>query len=104
MVGFILAICLTTLGLQILITVQILQVPFVAEFGAKKGEIIALFATGAAGKVIRRLNSHDNKPYSFQCTADILIAGFLCYYLLRDQSDFEVYAQTIRSSRWLAYI
>ena len=48
-VGSILATCVTTLGLTILINTEILQIPFLYEFGAKKGEIIALFMSGAAG-------------------------------------------------------
>jgi hypothetical protein len=51
-VGFILAICLATLGLNIFITVKILQIPFVTEFGAEKGAIIAIFTSGAAGTSI----------------------------------------------------
>jgi hypothetical protein len=51
-VGFIFAICLATLGLDIFITVKILQVPFVTEFGAEKGAIIAIFTSGAAGTSI----------------------------------------------------
>jgi len=68
-VGSILAICVTTLGLTIVINTEILEIPFLFEFGAKKGEIIALFMLGAA--------------------ADILIAYFLCYYLRENQSSLE---------------
>ncbi|KAF8155550.1 hypothetical protein B0H34DRAFT_500080 [Crassisporium funariophilum] len=68
-VGFLLSLCITTVVLDILVTVQIISVPFVTEFGRRKGEIIAVFTTGAA--------------------ADVLIAGFLCYYLRRDRSNFE---------------
>jgi len=60
-VGSILAICLATFVLHILVVVQLLQTPLVTEFGARRAEIIAVFTLGAA--------------------ADILIAGFLCYYL-----------------------
>lgn len=48
-VGFVLAVCLTTLILDIVVTVQILQTPFVTAFGERKGEIIAVFTSGAAG-------------------------------------------------------
>jgi hypothetical protein len=48
-VGFILAICLATLALHILVIVQILQTPVMTEFGAKKEEIIAVFTLGASG-------------------------------------------------------
>ncbi|PPQ69249.1 hypothetical protein CVT26_003661 [Gymnopilus dilepis] len=68
-VGFVLAVCLTTLILDIVVTVQILQTPFVTAFGERKGEIIAVFTSGAA--------------------ADVLIAALLCYYLRRDSSAFE---------------
>ena len=91
-VGSILAICLATFGLHILVTVQLLQIPLISEIGTKKTEIIGVFTLGAAGMVA--LRSYDNNTlwliilFFFQCTADILIAGFLCYYLLRDQSDF----------------
>jgi len=68
-VGSILAICVVTLGLYIVITVQILQVPSVTEFGARRGEIIAAFTLGAG--------------------ADILIAGLLWYYLQHDLTGFE---------------
>jgi hypothetical protein len=69
-VGSILAICLTTLVLHFVVIVQLLQSPFISEFGARRGEIIAVFTAGAS--------------------ADVLIAGFLCYYLRRDhQSGLE---------------
>jgi hypothetical protein len=66
-VGSILAICVTTLGLDIFIATQILQNSSLSEFGAKRGEIIAVFITGAA--------------------ADILIAAFLSYSLLHDHQS-----------------
>jgi len=68
-VGFILAICITTLVLDIMVTVRIMTNKSVEEFGKGKAEIIAVFTTGAA--------------------ADMLIAGLLCHYLRRDDSAFE---------------
>jgi hypothetical protein len=49
LIGFILAVCITTLVLDILVTVRIMAHPLVAEFGRKKDETIAVFMTGAAG-------------------------------------------------------
>ena len=89
-VGSILAICLVTLGLYIVITVQILQVPFVTEFGARRGEIISAFTLGAGGRGDVAYSRQLWRTYIFfQCTADILIAGLLCYYLQHDQTGFK---------------
>jgi hypothetical protein len=59
-VGSILAICLITLGFDFFITVKILQVPQVTEFGAYKGEIIAIFMSGAVGMYKNPI--HDIAP------------------------------------------
>ncbi|KAJ3728146.1 hypothetical protein DFJ43DRAFT_1156715 [Lentinula guzmanii] len=47
LVGFLIALCTTTLVLDILVTVQITQNRSVTEFGRRKGEIIAVFTSGA---------------------------------------------------------
>jgi hypothetical protein len=67
-VGSVLAICVTTLVLHFVVIAQLLQSPFIAEIGARRGEIIAVFTAGAS--------------------ADILIAAFMCYYLRRDRQSF----------------
>jgi hypothetical protein len=66
--------------------VKILQIPFVAEFVVEKGAIIAIFASGAAGMGIEHVYN-ESRLIFFRFTADILIAGSLCYYLQFDQTD-----------------
>ena len=50
--AFLLAGCLTTLGLDITMSVQISSVPVVSSFGNFTPEVIAVFSIGAACKMI----------------------------------------------------
>ena len=58
-VGFILALCTTTLVLDILVTIRIITHTSVEEFGKRKNEIIVVFTTGAAGAVSETLSSWE---------------------------------------------
>ncbi|KAJ3745854.1 hypothetical protein DFH05DRAFT_1524130 [Lentinula detonsa] len=69
LVGFLITLCTTTLVLDILVTVQITQNRSVTEFGRRKGEIIAVFTSGAV--------------------ADVALSSLLCYYIRRSRSGFE---------------
>ncbi|KAJ3899505.1 hypothetical protein F5879DRAFT_976653 [Lentinula edodes] len=69
LIGFLTTLCVTTLALDILVTVQITQNRSVLEFGRRKGEIIAVFTSGAI--------------------ADVVLASLLCYYIRRNRSGFE---------------
>jgi hypothetical protein len=69
LVACLFCLCLTTLALDIVVTVQITTVRLVTEFGRRKAEIIAVFTSGAA--------------------ADVFIAISLCYYLSRDKAMFQ---------------
>ncbi|KAJ3993441.1 hypothetical protein F5050DRAFT_1714491 [Lentinula boryana] len=75
LVGFLIALCTTTLVLDILVTVQIVQSRSVTEFGRRKGEIIAVFTSGAL-------------IYPFT-EADVALSLLLCYYIRRSRSGFE---------------
>lgn len=66
---FLLAGCLTTLGLDVAMSVQISSVPLVTSFGNFTPEVIAVFSIGAA--------------------VDLLMAVILAYYLRRGQSGFD---------------
>lgn len=67
--GFLLAGCLTTLGLDVSMSIQISSVPLVSSFGNFTPEVIAVFSIGAG--------------------VDLLMALILAYYLRRGKSGFE---------------
>ncbi|KIK54003.1 hypothetical protein GYMLUDRAFT_178129, partial [Collybiopsis luxurians FD-317 M1] len=69
LVGTLIVLCTATLALDILVTVQIMQNRSVAEFGRRKGEIIAVFISGAL--------------------ADVAITSILCFYVRRNRSGFK---------------
>lgn len=48
---FLLAGCLTTLGLDVAMSIQISSVPLVSSFGNFTPEVIAVFSIGAGGKL-----------------------------------------------------
>ncbi|KAF5370526.1 hypothetical protein D9757_010147 [Collybiopsis confluens] len=76
LVGLLTAICITTLALDLLVTVQITTNRSVTEFGKRKGEIIAVFTSGAV--------------------ADVALALSLCYYIRKNSSSFERTKSVIR--------
>ncbi|KAJ3769559.1 hypothetical protein FB446DRAFT_774270 [Lentinula raphanica] len=63
LVAFLATLCATTLVLDVVVTVQITQNRSVTEFGKRKGEIIAVFTSGAI--------------------ADVALTSVLCYYIQR---------------------
>ncbi|KAJ3978719.1 hypothetical protein F5890DRAFT_1559802 [Lentinula detonsa] len=69
LVGFLITLCTTTLVLDIIVMVQITQNRSVTEFGRRKGEIIAVFTSGAV--------------------ADVALSSLLCYYIRHSRSSFE---------------
>jgi len=67
--GALLAGCLTTLGLDVSMSIQISRVPLVSSFGNFTNEVIAVFSIGAG--------------------VDLLMALILAYYLQKGKSGFE---------------
>lgn len=64
--GFLLAGCLTTLGLDVTMSAQISKVPLVSSFGNFTPEVIAVFSIGAGSKRVNLSNWSRTKEYALQ--------------------------------------